>query len=119
MEKIQAFVDEEILDAFNALARRYGWKPGQVVDRLVRFYMQTQKRLANIDVDQLDEHWGCDPVEFTKDGKAVYQDCLVFSDPRGCDEPEAIAVPPCIVNLVLELKEGLIPANGFDFREED
>lgn len=113
MEKIQAFVDADVMDAFNALAKRYGWKPGQVVDRLLRFYMHTQKRLKDIEVDQLDEHWGCQPVAVTDDGHAVYEDCLVFSDPYNLEAPEAVGVPTCVVNLVLELKEGLAPFSGF------
>lgn len=113
MNKIQAFVSDEVNDAFNILAKRYGWKPGQVIDRLLRFYLSVQKDLDHIDVDQLDEHWDCGPVDWTEDGRAVYEDCLVFSDPCNLEPPEAVGVPTCVINLVLKLKDGLAPSQGF------
>lgn len=97
-EKIQAYVEPDILARFNKIARVNGWAPGELISRLLLFYVRAHGLAEAFTIQQdpegdLIECYRQDP----ETGEYDYWDSI--------EEP--------FLSLIETLQEGLLPDDCF------
>ena len=96
-EKIQAFVTPEIAERFSKIARINGWAPGELVSRLLLFYVKASSLARAFDV----QHCSDDVLRVLRQDNETGE-IDVWED-----------VDEAFLALIEKLQEGLTPEDCF------
>jgi len=96
--RFQVYVKHDTGEFIEGLCEVYGWNSTEVVDRLVRFYRRVRGMVRNYEEVVFDS------------GDSVYVVTNEYGEECVIDSPDP---------LVLAIKEGLVPPNGFESEAEE